>query len=147
MVSDVMQSEVHQTLSDKVSELLQERQQMLVLFCRVAGLDSYTDKLTQSELLENFCQILVDYSALWHFEILEGVVRDNDRFADAFKQVNHVNDRILEANEVAVAFNDKYDASDHVLAMEHFNQDLSLLGEEIAGRIEAEDHILQAMRI
>jgi regulator of sigma D len=53
--------------------------------------------------------------------------------------------RIAEATEVAVEFNDKYDASDHTLDLHELDSDLSRLGEELAVRIEMEDRIIQAL--
>ncbi|MGV6825939.1 MAG: Rsd/AlgQ family anti-sigma factor [bacterium] len=135
----------HQSLNEKIDELLDERQQMLVLFCRVAGLDHFGDKRQRADLLQEFCQILVDYSALWHFEIIDNLAKDSIRYQQASDEIGKISDRILNANDVAVAFNDKYDASDHELNMRHLNEDLSMLGEQIAGRIEAEDQILHTL--
>ena len=53
--------------------------------------------------------------------------------------------RIAEASEVAVAFNDKYDAADHSLILDHLSDDMSALGEELAMRIEMEDRIISAL--
>jgi regulator of sigma D len=53
--------------------------------------------------------------------------------------------RIAEASEVAVEFNDKYDASDHKLDLDQLDRDLCKLGEELAQRIEMEDRIIEAL--
>ena len=47
--------------------------------------------------------------------------------------------------QVAVEFNDKYDASDHTLDLHALDRDLCKLGEELAVRIEMEDRIIQAL--
>ena len=49
---------------------------------------------------------------------------------------------IAETTEHAVAFNDKYDASDHELDFSELSRDLSALGEQIAARVELEDRML-----
>jgi regulator of sigma D len=45
----------------------------------------------------------------------------------------------------AVAFNDKYDESDHQLVLNHLSEDLSSLGEEIAVCMEQEDRLLSVL--
>ena len=53
--------------------------------------------------------------------------------------------KVVEATDVAVAFNDKYDISDHELLLNQLPQDLSVLGEQLASRIEMEDRLVAAM--
>lgn len=132
---------------DIVDKLLTERQQVLVLFCRLAGLQNPFDKIEPSsvDMLQEFCQVLVDYSAFSHFEIYQRIVAGKERREQVIQVAEEVYSRIAEASEVAVAFNDKYDAADHQLNLDHLSQDLSLLGEELAMRIEMEDRIIAAL--
>ena len=128
-----------------VRKLLGERQQMLSLFCRVAGLEPYDQKLPDSDILQEFCQVLVDYSAFGHFEIYERIVSGRERRGQVVMVARDVYPRIAEASEVAVDFNDKYDASDHALDLHQLDRDLCKLGEELAVRIEMEDRIIEAL--
>lgn len=128
-----------------VSKLLAERQQMLSLYGRVAGLSSNDDKEPSVELLQEFCQVLVDYSAFGHFEIYERIVGGRERRQRVIDVAERAYPRIAEASEVAVEFNDKYDASDHQLSYDRLHHDLSVLGEELAVRIEMEDQIISAL--
>jgi regulator of sigma D len=130
---------------DIVDKLLRERQQMLVLFCRVAGMGPYQKAKSNTRMLQDFCQVLVDYSAFGHFEIYQRIVSGAERRSKVIQVAEEVYDRISEASEVAVAFNDKYDAADHTLNLDHLADDLSLLGEEIAMRIEMEDRIINSL--
>ena len=128
-----------------VRKLLSERQEMLTMFCRVAGLEPFTDKKPSVNVLQEFCQVLVDYSAFSHFEIYERIVSGRERRVQVVEVAREVYPRIAEATEVAVEFNDKYDASDHTLDLHELDSDLSRLGEELAVRIEMEDRIIQAL--
>jgi regulator of sigma D len=130
---------------DMIDKLLAERQQMLVLFCRVAGLEPYRAGKTTSEALQDFCQVLVDYSAFGHFEIYQRIASGQERRARVIEVAEQVYNRIAEASEVAVAFNDKYDADDHEIKLDRLSEDMSLLGEELAVRIEMEDRIIDAL--
>ena len=131
---------------DIVDKLLSERQEVLVLFCRVAGFNPY-DKGSRptAELLQEFCQVLVDYSAFSHFEIYQRIVSGEERREQVIRVAEEVYGRIADASDAAVDFNDKYDAADHSLNLNHLNDDMSALGEELAMRIEMEDRIISAL--
>lgn len=130
---------------DIVDKLLSERQEVLVLFCQVAGLEPYTPEKSTTDLLQDFCQVLVDYSAFGHFEIYQRIVNGDERRSQVIQVAEEVFDRIAEASEVAVDFNDRYDAADHTLDLGRLSTDLSQLGEELAMRIEMEDRIIDAL--
>jgi regulator of sigma D len=51
--------------------------------------------------------------------------------------------QIASSTEVALDFNDKYDCGDHCEITPSFADDLSLLGETIASRIELEDRLIR----
>lgn len=143
-------TEVHETdrrgrTQELIRKLLDERQEMLSMFCRVAGLEPYSEKSQGSDVLQEFCQVLVDYSAFGHFEIYERIVAGRERRTQVVEVARDVYPRIAEASEVAVEFNDKYDASDHSLDLNQLDRDLGKLGEELAVRIEMEDRIIQAL--
>jgi len=130
---------------EMVRKLLRERQEMLSMFCRVAGLEPYSDTSPGADVLQEFCQVLVDYSAFGHFEIYERIVAGRERRGQVVSVAREVYPRIAEASEVAVEFNDKYDASHHSLDLQQLDSDLCKLGEELAVRIEMEDRIIQAL--
>jgi regulator of sigma D len=130
---------------DMIDKLLAERQQMLVLYCRVAGLEPYRAGKTTMEALQDFCEVLVDYSAFGHFEIYQRIANGQERRERVIQVAEQVYNRIAEASEVAVAFNDKYDADHHQLDLSRLSHDMSVLGEELAVRIEMEDRIIAAL--
>ncbi|MEJ2212957.1 MAG: Rsd/AlgQ family anti-sigma factor [Gammaproteobacteria bacterium] len=128
-----------------ISKLLSERQDVLVRFCRVAGLDPFTPDQPSREMIEEFCQVLVDYSAFGHFEIYSRILSGEERRQQVLEVANRIYPQIAESTEFAVAFNDKYDALTHTEPLDHLNDDLAKLGEEIAMRIDVEDQLLTAM--
>jgi len=130
---------------DVISKLLSERQDMLVRFCRVAGLDPFDNDEPSREMLEEFCQVLVDYSAFGHFEIYNRILSGDERRKHVLNVASTIYPKIAEATEFAVAFNDKYDALTHTEPLNHLNEDLCSLGEEIATRIDVEDQLINAL--
>lgn len=127
-----------------VEKLLAERQQLLVLFCKLAGLQPQPEGPREDDL-QKFCELLVDYSALCHFEVYERINEGRERRTKVMAVANEVYSRIAEASEVAVEFNDKYDSADHQLDLQRLDADLGKLGEELAVRIEMEDRIIDAL--
>ncbi len=130
---------------DLIEKLLKERQEMLVLFCQVAGLEPYRRSSSLDSLLQAFCQVLIDYTAFGHFEVFGRISEGNERRTGVIRVAEEIYPDFVIASEAAVAFNDKYDISDHELGLEHLPEDLSRLGEELAVRIELEDQLLATM--
>jgi regulator of sigma D len=132
---------------ETIAKLLRERQQVLVLFCQVAGLEPYTPDKHKPVLaqLQEFCQLLVDYSAFGHFEIYDRIGRGEERRAYVAHLAQELYPRIVDTTNAAVAFNDKYDPSDHPLSLDHLSEDLSKLGQVLATRVETEDQLIAAL--
>ena len=128
-----------------VEKLLAMRQEMLVKFCTLAGLEPYSRQAPMVRHLQEFCQTLIDYTAFGHFEMLRGFAETPEGVPQAIRILDQVYPGITETTEAAVAFNDRYDASDHALNLDHLSRDLSLLGERIAARIELEDRVLKVL--
>jgi len=131
---------------DMIGKLLKERQEMLVHFCRVAGLDPYNASRPNRDMIEDFCQVLVDYAAFGHFEIYTRILSGEEQRKEVLEVANDIYPQIAEATDFAVAFNDKYDQLTHTEPLDKLNDDLCMLGEEIAVRIEVEDRLIDAMR-
>ena len=134
-----------QKTEEMISKLLMERQEMLVRFCRVAGLDPFSPDIPSREALEEFCQVLVDYTAFGHFEIYSRILNGEERRKKVLEVASKIYPKIAEATDFAVAFNDKYDALTHTEPLDNLNDDLCKLGEEIAMRIDVEDQLVEAL--
>ena len=130
--------------SDMVDKLLVERKEMLSLYCQLAGLEPYTTSDRDERTLRKFCQVLMDYMAFGHFEIYERIAHGDEKRSDVIKVAEKVYDRVVEATEYAVAFNDKYDSTKNY-TNDQLEKDLSILGEELAIRVEMEDKLVAAM--
>lgn len=129
---------------DMVDKWMHERQQMLVLFCRLAGLEPYTPDKPVRQQLEDFCEVLVDYIAFGHFEVFDRISRGEERRLDVLRVAEEIYPVVAEVAEEAVAFNDKYDTVDDE-SLEQLHDDLSVLGESLASRIEMEDRIVNTL--
>ena len=128
-----------------IQKLLAERTEMLALYCEIAGLAPFGKNgrgKHSLELLQKFCQVLVDYIAAGHFGLYERVVNGTERRQRIAGLAEQLYPRIADTTEAALDFNDKYDCGDHCQISASFDDDLSRLGEELATRIELEDKLL-----
>ncbi len=127
--------------SDVVKSLVAERTEMLVTYCRLAGVEPFNPP-TKSvhELLQEFCQVLVDYIAAGHFTLYDRLGGKNERRKELREIAERVYPRIAESTDAALAFNDKYSEGNGSLL--ELSRDLSRLGEEIAVRIDLEDKLI-----
>jgi len=130
------------TLIDK---MLTERQRMLVLFERVAGVAPYADEMPNDKLLRDFSQILVDYIASGHFGLYERISEGKERRRGVVQLAEELYPRIANTTQVAVEFNDVYEKMNGESIDGELNNLLSKLGEELAVRIELEDQLITEM--
>ncbi|MEK7222847.1 MAG: Rsd/AlgQ family anti-sigma factor [Pseudomonadota bacterium] len=140
---------------ETVQKLITERTEMLALYCQMAGLEPYKNSKNSrtkpaQEMLQKFCQVLVDYIAAGHFSLYERIVNGNERRQQVSTLAEKLYPQIASSTEAALDFNDKYDCGDHCEISLSFADDLSRLGEKLASRIELEDtmikHLIESRR-
>ena len=128
-----------------IDNMLSERQRMLVLFERVAGVAPYADEMPDDKLLRDFSQILVDYIASGHFGLYERISEGKERRRGVVQLAEELYPRIANTTQVAVEFNDVYEKMNGESIGGELNNLLSKLGEELAVRIELEDQLITEM--
>jgi regulator of sigma D len=102
-----------QRLSHTINELLAERQEVLVGYCELAALEAGGGELDKVLTeLKKFTQMLVDYTALGHFEIYQRIMDGKER-RESIKAIAHdIYETISRTTDFFVEFNDKYDGAD-----------------------------------
>ena len=128
-----------------IDKMLGERQKMLVLFERCAGVEPYADERPNDELLQEFSQILVDYIASGHFGLYERISKGKERRRGIVKLAEDLYPRIADTTQVAIEFNDVYERSNGGDSNGKMMKMLSKLGEELAVRIDLEDQLITEM--
>ncbi len=128
-----------------ITELLQERQQVWSLYCSIAGLKPFTPDKPVHTLLQEFCQVMVDYISLGHFGIYERITSGKERRTKVIQVAEKIYPAIAVATDTAIEFNDKYEKLSEKEVLQNLSNDLSILGEELANRIELEDQLIETM--
>jgi len=139
-------------LQNTIDSLIKLRQDVIVSYCKLSGVSSFEhrDLETHSvnpKQLRRFCQIMVDYTAMGHFEVYQRIIEGKERRVAVKVTSDEVYPAIAETTDFLVDFNDKYDGFEGSAEdIEMLANDLSRLGQIIAVRGELEDQILDALQ-
>ena len=139
-------------LHNTIASLIKLRQDVIVSYCQLAGVATFArrdieDHKPDVNQLRSFCQVMVDYTAMGHFEVYQRIIEGKERRQAVKEVAAEVYPAIAETTDYLVDFNDKYDDLDGSNAdPERLGADLSRLGEIIAIRGELEDQILAALQ-
>jgi regulator of sigma D len=128
-----------------IDGMLSQRQKMLVLFERCAGVEPYANETPNDALLQEFSQILVDYIASGHFGLYERISQGKERRRGIVELAEQLYPRIANTTQVAVEFNDICEQANGKEIGGDLSKMLSKLGEELAVRIDLEDQLITEM--
>ena len=133
----------------EIKQLIEERNSVLSQYYNLAKYteDPDNDLSSTIELLEEFCQDLVDYMATGHFEIYRRIEDGNERRGEISTLAEKILPRINNTTQIAIAFNDLYDDTTNIEsnAIDQLPNYLAKLGEELATRIDLEDQFINTL--
>ncbi len=122
--------------------LLETRKESLSLFNQLAEMRPFKPDRESQLMLQEFCEAIVDYTASAHFQLYRFIDDGTERRSDISGLAAKVYPQISDMTKVILAFNEKYDCSDHCNNLEELADDLSQLGEVLADRILLEDQLI-----
>lgn len=125
-----------------VNKIVDARTEMLALYSQLAAKRPFIRDTSVPSLLQQFCQSLVDYTAHAHFQLYRHFAENRERRAPVSKVADQIYPRILGITQSILDFNEKYDCEDHCEGLTALDKDLSVLGEQLADRIELEDKLI-----
>ncbi len=128
-----------------VQELLEERRQVWAVYGQIAEMQPFRDDQPLEIVVQQFCQILIDYVSLGHFGIFQKIGDGTERRQRVVHLAGQIYPRIAEATQAAVQFNDTYETVDGNSLRKSLAEDLSKLGEELAMRFELEDRLIESL--
>lgn len=130
----------------QIQELEAHRAEMLKDLSLLAGQRPFEPNENTIELIQEFCQALVDYTADAHFRLYRFLDEKKERRQAVIDIAEAIYPRILETTEIILDFNDKYDTDEHCKVLNDLETDLSALAEVLASRSELEDRLIIAMK-
>ncbi|WP_199610587.1 sigma D regulator [Flocculibacter collagenilyticus] len=129
-----------------IDDWLAERQDLLVHYCKLAGMKPYErndNALPEKQDIMQFCQLMMDYVSAGHFEVYDQIsnaCKENGNNSIALAQSLYP--RINQTTDIALEFNDKYAETNIEQLFEEFDTDLSKLGQALEERLELEDELI-----
>lgn len=132
----------------EIKQLISERNAVLSQYYNLSNhVEAYDDAETLQELLQEFCEVMIDYIATGHFEIYRRIEDGVERRYEIMELSDKVYHKIINTTKVAIRFNDLYDISNKMSPemIKKFPQQLSDLGEHLAMRIELEDKYINTL--
>lgn len=139
MTSTTSSSDRRKHTLQLIEKLQSERDQLWFLYCDLATLKPFPATDAIKKRLNQFSQILIDYLSLGHFGVYERLLNGKERRDNILEIAKKIYPEIEATTEVAVAFNDKYEATGTLTSFGDLEKDLSILGEHLAKRIDLED--------
>jgi len=136
-----VQKERRQNNHKLVAELRKERKQMWSLYFQVGELKPFTSLSETKPLVTKFSQLLIDYISLGHFGLYERLLAGNERRENILTAAKRIYPEFSKITDAVVSFNDKYEDQEKKFSTEDLESDLSILGENLAKRIDLEDEL------
>lgn len=128
-----------------IEQLVDHRTQMLALYSEMAAHRPFKPSPFLTDLLQRFCQALIDYTADAHFRLYRFFDSNQERRMSVANLAKHVYPYIEDSTQKILDFNDRYDSDDHCKDLSSLENDLSILGEKLADRIELEDKLVDVL--
>ena len=131
----------------EIKQLIAERNSVLSQYYSLASHADQGDNIDNPdvvlEMLQEFCQDLVDYMATGHFEIYRRIEDGDERRNEMIELANEIYPHITNTTQIAIDFNDLYDISKDFdkSVLKDLSKQLGVLGENLATRIDLEDSI------
>jgi len=129
-----------------IRDLIHTRTSMLALYSKLAAQKPFTELDDPVlELLEEFCEVLVDYTAQAHFSLYRFIEEKMEKRKSVLDIADKVYPRIFDSTQLIVDFNDRYDDFSNTSLVQQLENDLSQLGEVLAERIDLEDQLIAVL--
>lgn len=127
---------------------LKERQQLISSFFELSAVNPArtNGQKLNTEKLQKFCDLLVDYVSAGHFEIYQALLPQSKEAAQPKGELaRKLYPALVHSTEHALTFNDKYaNETGYRQLLDDFSGDLSRLGEGLEERFELEDLLINA---
>ena len=135
----------------EIKQLIEERNSVLSQYYNLARIteDPETDLHNTADILEEFCQELVDYMAIGHFEIYRRIEDGSERRDEIIKLAEKIMHRINETTQLDIEFNDIYDDTSNLKddSLDKLPNYLAKLGQELSTRIDLDDKLINTLLV
>ena len=132
-------------VSEMIERWIEERRELLVKYCELTEVTDFSDPENNYDAeLQQFCEIMVDYVSVGHFEVFEQITKEAEIFGNdqGLDKSPELIEKIQTTTELILDFNDKYITAKDLDAL---IIDLAALGETFVQRFADEDVLIDLL--
>ncbi len=134
------------TQSRKIIEsLISSRTETLAQYKDVMSYQPFEMNDTLQEVLEDFCESMVDYSAKAHFNLYNYLDEKKERRQSVLKIADSVYPELVDNTQKILDFHDTFNSDVSAMNCGKLESCLSSVGELLADRINLEDDVIAAL--
>lgn len=128
-----------------VESLVDSRTETLAQYKEVMSYQPFEMNDTLQEVLEDFCESMVDYSAKAHFNLYSYLEDNKERRQSVLKIADSVYPDLVDNTQKILDFHDQYNSDVSALDCGKLETCLNSVGELLADRISLEDDVISAL--
>jgi len=128
-----------------VESLINSRTDTLAQYKDVMSYQPFEMNDTLQEVLEDFCESVVDYSAKAHFNLYNYLEENKERRQSVLKIADSVYPKLVDNTQKILDFHDSYNSDVLTVDCGGLEQCLNSVGELLADRINLEDDVISAL--
>ena len=128
-----------------VESLINSRTETLAQYKEVMSYQPFEMNETLQEVLEDFCESMVDYSAKAHFNLYNYLENNKERRQSVLKIADSVYPELVDNTQKILDFHDSYNSDVKTMDCGKLEQCLNSVGELLADRINLEDDVISAL--
>ena len=132
-------------MSEMIERWIEERRELLLKYCELTEVTDFSDPENNYDAeLQQFCEIMVDYVSVGHFEVFEQITKEAEIFGNdqGLDKSPELINKIQTTTELILDFNDKYITAKDLDAL---IIDLAALGETFVQRFADEDVLIDLL--
>ena len=128
-----------------IESLVNSRTETLAQYKDVMSYKPFELNETLQEVLEDFCESMVDYSAKAHFNLYNYLEDNKERRGSVLKIADSVYPDLVDNTQKILDFHDSYNSDVSSLDCDKLEDCLNSVGELLADRISLEDDVINAL--
>ena len=128
-----------------VESLIDSRTETLAQYKQVMNYQPFEMSDTLQEVLEDFCECMVDYTAKAHFNLYNYLDEKKERRNSVLEIADSLYPELVENTQKLLDFHDKYSSDVAKMECAKLEHCLNDVGELLADRINLEDDVINAL--
>ena len=128
-----------------IESLIDSRTETLTQYRQVMNYQPFEMSETLQEVLEDFCETMVDYTAKAHFNLYNYLDEKKERRANVLKIADTIYPELVDNTQKLLDFHDDYNSDVSDLDCDRLEDCLNSIGELLADRISLEDNLINAI--